>query len=296
MDVGEGTAEPEKPIIPCWAGRPSNWNSSLFNFTETNPLETLGIDSVMVQCCIFNATYLSAFEYTDGAQNINVKTHIHDKTRALSVIDQVYGPSTFGAPQNGCSVLNLEGTNCFFDETVVQSLAYQSGMDAFNQRVIGSISENVETGTFDGTQKRFVNTRIMSSMLLYTRELSYLQDGNPDTDNSLFPKLQSVLAGTNGSIAKGMFKNLTVSLMSSAVLQPNASSPLAAPLTNVTFETYHNIYDYASDKLWLSYSLAIFLATVAVVVGLGAMVRNRAVFSDGFSTILRTTRWAHISA
>ena len=73
------------------------------------------------------------------------------------------------------------------------------------------------------------------------------------------------------------------------------SLPNAPPKTNVSVVTYHTIYTFSRVQLWLAYALAVGSATVTVLIGYLALIRNGAAFSDDFSTILRTTRNAALT-
>ena len=53
---------------------------------------------------------------------------------------------------------------------------------------------------------------------------------------------------------------------------------------------------YSARKLWIAYGTAIALATLAVMVGLNALMQNGASFSNNFSTIFRAARGAIVSA
>ena len=62
---------------------------------------------------------------------------------------------------------------------------------------------------------------------------------------------------------------------------------------NTTITTFPNTYAYSRFDLWLPYGLAIAATLLCVGIGFEAMIRNRATYSNRFSTILRTTRDAH---
>jgi len=57
---------------------------------------------------------------------------------------------------------------------------------------------------------------------------------------------------------------------------------------------YQNVYVYAPARLWIAYGLAILFTAIAVIIGLLAMVLNGVAYSNHFSTVLRTTRFANI--
>jgi hypothetical protein len=56
------------------------------------------------------------------------------------------------------------------------------------------------------------------------------------------------------------------------------------------------VYAYSELTLWLSYGIAILISTFAVAVGLACILIAGASWADDFSTIMRTTRDADLSA
>ena len=59
---------------------------------------------------------------------------------------------------------------------------------------------------------------------------------------------------------------------------------------NVTTSVPINVYAYHAKNLYLAYSLAIFLALVANVLGTAAYISNGVSHNNSFSSILRATR------
>jgi hypothetical protein len=66
------------------------------------------------------------------------------------------------------------------------------------------------------------------------------------------------------------------------------------PKTPVASATYHNVYSYTRHRLWVTYGVALLCATVAVAIGLYAIIASGASYSNEFSTILRVSRHAHL--
>ena len=60
--------------------------------------------------------------------------------------------------------------------------------------------------------------------------------------------------------------------------------------------SYRNIYVYSEHKLWLAYGAAILFAIIGVLIGLLALLSNGISYSSNFSTILRASRHANITA
>ena len=166
--------------------------------------------------------------------------------------------------------------SCEFDTTVLPRLSYLSVMQAFGQLITGSIDHLTD-----------VSTTVVDTALVDTaQELAWLNARLAGADFVDCPTIectsqpvQEMFARANQSntsslVYQGhvaaklplaealevMFKNITLSLMGSAALQPNASSPYAPLLTNVTLVTYQNIYVYDPEKLWLAYGIALGVA------------------------------------
>ena len=278
-----------------------------YEITLFKPMGFFGVNSTMLQCQAYNASYNTKFGYLSREQHVTIKRDIDNAQSPLRVVDSVYGPSSVDTAN--CRVLNRSGESCVFDQELVKKLAYQSVLDAFNQQVIGSIYAIIES--VQGAQRPRSDTRIVSSTLMHSPELAHLR--NRDTWGT-FGSLQSTLAGTQGPVVDGldnvisedsslplqhaleeMFQNLTISLMSSEELRPNASSLLAPPMTRVTVLRYRNVYVYSAFKLRLSYGLAILLACLSILVGILGVFKNKGSYSGSFSTILPTSRFAHVT-
>ena len=58
--------------------------------------------------------------------------------------------------------------------------------------------------------------------------------------------------------------------------------------------TYHNVYQYTRRRLWITYGVSLLCATVAVALGLHAIIAGGASYSNEFSTILRVSRHAYL--
>jgi hypothetical protein len=77
--------------------------------------------------------------------------------------------------------------------------------------------------------------------------------------------------------------------------RPNyTATPL--PETNVTLTSYHNIYVYTRSILWTAYGVAIGVTFLGVLAGSLVYLLNHGSYSSKFSTILRVTRGATVSA
>ena len=90
-----------------------------------------------------------------------------------------------------------------------------------------------------------------------------------------------------GPSLEKLFQNITLSLLSAPELIANSTMARAV---NATITTSPNTYVYSPFDLWLPYGLAIGATLLCVGAGFEAMLRNRATYSNRFSTIIRTTR------
>ncbi|KAK4899005.1 hypothetical protein LTR27_003737 [Elasticomyces elasticus] len=282
--------------------RPSTeapWNAAACGFVSqlpdarnwTSPLVPTGIDdTTILQCKLIEAQYHADFSFVNGAQNVNISTT--ETGQELRYTKQFY-------------------SNATFDDGFLRQLSYQSVLYAFNSWVLGSISSGLSEQI-----PLIVNSSIVSTILLQAKEMAYLAPQQADTTmQSVYrATLQQVLGDSNGTTYAGLmppdtpttgqslaamieelFSNITISLMSSAELQPNPLSATAPPRTNVRFVTYQNTYFYSPLKLWLAYGLAIAFAAISMFFGLACIHFNQASYSNSYSTLLRTSRGAELS-
>ncbi|ORY12614.1 hypothetical protein BCR34DRAFT_289978 [Clohesyomyces aquaticus] len=82
-----------------------------------------------------------------------------------------------------------------------------------------------------------------------------------------------------------LFNNITISMLSSPYLTKQN-----ATIVNVTYFYEQNIYNYDSQNLIISYSVAIFFTLLCVCTGFFALQFNGVVHSTAFSAIIATTR------
>lgn len=105
-----------------------------------------------------------------------------------------------------------------------------------------------------------------------------------------------------------LFQNVTISLMSSPYF---LKSSTCAGYTDkgdcvgskdynttamVTVETWPQIYEYSAKILLIAYGTVILVSTIAVLIGLWTIFTMESSYSNDFSTILRATRHAQMTA
>lgn len=140
-----------------------------------------------------------------------------------------------------CNATNPDGERCVFNQTARQVISYQSVMDAFGKLFVGGVSVNQT----DNELSIGISTQIMATTLVNAWELRFL---DPATDRAgssngsnwegyYSQQLQELLATnyttdfpdltpTSGyhrnaslaEMAEALFRNITVSLMSSSML------------------------------------------------------------------------------
>ena len=77
--------------------------------------------------------------------------------------------------------------------------------------------------------------------------------------------------------------------------RPNYSSATAPQPVSVTLPAFRNVYVYSALKLWAAYGVAVFLAGLAVFLGLVTICLNGVSYSSTFSTVFRVARGADVS-
>ncbi|KAF4626926.1 hypothetical protein G7Y89_g11231 [Cudoniella acicularis] len=272
-------------------------------------------NATLLRCDLVNTSYSVEFSYSSGVQDIRVSPNMTGNSPIVNASEYFIGPSPPGLsnisePANCSSFLanpnpDYIGTPCIFDIDAMRLLSYQGIMAAFNQLVLGTIQhQDTSIGT---------NTTIMKTTLAQTEELAFIRDWNPS--DSQYADLQTTLSSSAGWAYPGLansklpdtrgdlkltleqlFQNFTISLLTEPYFQPNYSSPFAPPqLTNVSLGTYQNLYNYDRATLWIAYGLSILFTTLAVIIGMIALILNGASYSNNFSTIIRVSRTTELN-
>lgn len=208
---------------------------------ETSPSQPLGSmnTTVFLQCKLRNASYTAAFNYESGSQEVALQVRDEEE---LGTLGKVLGPPPLydnQSPNNivgNCyrlieSIYDLpkDTSPCTFEPDLLRSLSYTAIIDAFRQIVTGSAALN--SGLYLDT-----DTDIVKSVLINTPELEFLW--NSMNGNVLSSNLQNTFQQTNASRGEALsnaqnhnsgealsatmedlFHNMTISLMSSQLLQ-----------------------------------------------------------------------------
>ncbi|KAJ5979405.1 hypothetical protein N7501_002747 [Penicillium viridicatum] len=253
-------------------------------------------NSTILRCTLHNASYQANLTYINGAQTI----HMTDKT-VLNVISYLHGVNNLDGPDLSSN------TSFMHNPRVMESLSYQSIMDAFGKLLFGSISTNMNHYDYPeaGLEGNVVNsmkqtTNILSTTLMETDEMSIFpsiagSESNPFTDywegRSVSPprhfsRLSNAL--------EELFQNITFSLMGSQMFQPNYTVQ-AVPNTNVTINSYRNVYVYTRSILWAAYGTALGVTALCVTAGILLYLSADGSYTTKFSTIFRVTQGAMVS-
>ncbi|KAI5199164.1 hypothetical protein AUEXF2481DRAFT_31775 [Aureobasidium subglaciale EXF-2481] len=313
---GESYSEYQLQSYALGPGRGSSTPLSLFVATFPNMQNPYTAGSLIsdydyvgnatiVKCQLKNATYASSFNWTNGIRDLNITVSpgsdgiVYHEGVDCSQFLYTPGVSVSDALKNGSDDISD------YNNTIIQNFAYQSVMHAFGSIVTGSIN-----------YPRFPNglvvaTNVMDTVLGATPELLQLQNSTAGQMKGLASLGRKVWPGISveslpensldlRSSLEGLFQNVTMSLMSSKLLQsvvsvPDPATPYYPPPVNVTSITYQNLYAYSATMLWLSYGVALFLALITVIVGSMAIFSSGFSYSSSFSTVLRTASHAAIS-
>lgn len=198
--------------------------NKLLKKDKEKPLWDLAINSTMLQCQLYNSTYLVDFDYTNGTQSVIAKVSPKAASEPVMALKGVYGPD-----ERSCANMTLKDakTKCEYPLESVRRLSYMAMLDS----LLGVIG-----GTAGMYQAKLdVNTFVTKTTLVNTHELKFLSEysfqvndkdhkpfmqialndyGRPDvaglTDPSVTGMSQSLIQGI-----EQMFQNMTISLLSS---------------------------------------------------------------------------------
>ncbi|KAM0458563.1 hypothetical protein ACHAPV_005955 [Trichoderma viride] len=245
----------------------------------------------VTRCMMYNTSYVANFTYTDNIQSINVTTQ--GLFNNITAQGDVAGAVMLHNMDKGKDT-NLSDYKSGYNVPLVENFAYQAIMDAFGRMFVGTI-------VFDLLyQKQIIDTQMALTPLLNTKELKFLR---PLSEKNTLVELTgqgsqiwngiSVKQVSNSTVPvadtiEEMFRNVTMSLISNPLLQPNYSSPYAPPDIDVTVTTYALVYSYAALTLWLAYGIALCMTLLSILLGTLSIYHNGgASYTTKFSTILR---------
>lgn len=210
-------------------------NLYVATFPQLRRPDTTGMDNnwmyygndTIVNCRLTNATYTASFNWTNGIRELHVA--VAPPKNDVFFQDEVDCEHFFYA-QDAPSNISMEtspGALSMYNNTIVQAYAYMSVMDAFGQVLIGSIGYDTGNGLK-------IKTTVMNTPIGSAQELDFLRADTANSTGSLLAFVSSpntsywpgvsVPAKTTSSLRlrtalEQLFQNITVSLMSSELLQ-----------------------------------------------------------------------------
>lgn len=222
-----------------------NQNVSLNNLE--NPFGEFGEGAATVQCQFFNSSYNVDFEYVNGRQSITIDAPVKGSDppfQTFSSVQQVKVNATNHNQTDSSDVAYDIGGRCIstesgpfpvpcdYDPAQLRIISYQGIMEAFANLLAGNV-------TMPSIGPLAKTTRVLSTALLNTKELAFLNDQNSyylegfgngeDLQQALAEAgvaVSGIAQGDNstmshslGSTLEEMFRNYTVSLLSSELLR-----------------------------------------------------------------------------
>jgi hypothetical protein len=227
LQSAQQRAVQNRPVLDCQ------------HYMDSNEAHPLGTDNLtFIQCDLFNASYHANFLYQSGTQQVTLDVDRHE---AFENIEGFVGPGIQEANVRvqHCKGLFLnddsKGPACSFDPEILRRLSYNAVLDAFRRQVMGSITVGADMSEAVATAGFTITSNILETVLGVTKDLGYMRDAIASDVQYSFqsalghlqdPRAQGLFSTwkqeTDLSLTdaiESMFHNLTISLMSSAVLQ-----------------------------------------------------------------------------
>ncbi len=243
------------------------------NSTYQQKISSLfGSNSAMLRYDLYNSTHQADFDFVNWNQHVQL-TILDLEATPIQTVPQVEALYVESPSQQRCDILTISGVSeCSFDPRcsghcrikLWWTLSHSCSAEwCFGRRTRNMALHLTPIRTLPRpalTESLGLAFLANPASLTDTGSWPSLKETQPTWNNSLYSGLSNTLtSGANVRLQdalEALFQNITISLMSSASLQPNISSAFFPPPTDVTFSTYQNIYVYAHDKLWLVYGLA----------------------------------------
>lgn len=187
-------------------------------------------DPAISQCSLYNASYTALFSYINGLQRVVVSTN-----ELLNTVPYI---GDIQANQTGLSrIQNSPVTDASIYQPALEAFAYQAVMEEFSRLLIGSVSVESVVSTIDNSTGKTINdntfnitnTSVMSTALSYSQEMGIIKTAmakvsDKDALQELWRAHSVSQLGINSSMSlipavEEMFRNITISLMSSSLFQ-----------------------------------------------------------------------------
>ncbi|KAI1743397.1 hypothetical protein F4680DRAFT_374515 [Xylaria scruposa] len=218
--------------------------------------------STVVECGLYNSSYIVNFSFNNGHQDIQIKN--------ISRLNGVFASFSL-LPCEDAGVCNSES----YDPATV---AYMGIMVALGDLVVGELFQSSWSGAV-----YLAKTKITSTVLMQAIEMQGLGQPSP----------LSIANMTLSEAMEQVVVNATLSLFSDSFFLQNSTS---AAHNIITIFSPQNIYKYDPFNLFLAYGVGILSALAITVIGLACIWTSSNCYSNAFSTILRTTRSPELDA
>ena len=216
----------------------------------------------LIRCALYNVTYTVNFTFSAGSQDLHIQKGPEKELIPLGAV-----AALTPTPQE--EKLNLT-------QKYNEAIAYLSIMYSFGSIVTGSVTSSAQTGI----------PIVQSTIIQSTNLATYIQQTIPS----------ELISNDNSSVCTAfeeLFQNITFSMFSLNNYLLNESDPtqvLSMQTPQITSSVFVNKYTYNAQSLGIAYGLALIGEVICLAAGFYALYRNRVAFTNGFSTILRTTR------
>ena len=211
----------------------STFNKLMNNTFRQNSLAPIPdwIDGTMLQCVFLNSTYRASFKFVEGVQHVDIQANA--TSDRIQPIQQVLGPMSLNSDDqclNPTNITDDQKNSCYNNAEVIRRLSYQAILDAFTANLLGSVS-------VDGYQQMQRNSSVLNTALVDTQELAFLKTkaAAMDINNQTLQQIMASsperdmmgLSNSDNVVARlplaraieQMFQNVTISQMSSSLLQ-----------------------------------------------------------------------------
>ncbi|GKT52227.1 uncharacterized protein ColSpa_12408 [Colletotrichum spaethianum] len=210
------------------------------------------------RCILYSASYHSEFNYRSGVQDIKTVT-------TLNKPNDPWFPTI-------ASMSSFEDITRFRNGVGVP---FQAVTNAFSSMLVGSV--HIYRGAQGAPQ--VIQTQV--GMTTLAKDLGFFENqtsNQPEGGHEIPTFLEE------------MFRNITLSLMSQAELNP--AEPIQA---DIETHAYQNIYIYSATALWIAYGVAMGITFLSITIGTWAVAAAGSSYSSKFSTILRLAFNVHLS-
>lgn len=200
-------------------GREFAYNSTK-NQTTNIIVDYIANNTTLMQVQLHNASYNANFTFKDGFQAVQVNTSapINDVHYLAGYHNETLSPD-YDADVNI--------TRLTLNQTGAENLAYQAVMEAFTSLFLGSVRLDDSLSASASQAQIDTNTSVAMTSLLEAREMASLSDaisgsntnlGNTNWDGASVVTNQTSKRGVT-DLMEEMFRNATISLMSSSALK-----------------------------------------------------------------------------